>query len=108
VYLDNEKPIRDNIPTGHALRWIAHEKSQELSAFYHLNRAKNYDEYVKALGYYSAPAQNFIFASNQNDIALWVNGKFPLKAREQGKYILMEPTLQLIGKVLSLSCIIHM
>lgn len=88
VYLDNEKPIRDNIPTGHALRWIAHEKSQELSAFYHLNRAKNYDEYVKALGYYSAPAQNFIFASNQNDIALWVNGKFPLKAREQGKYIL--------------------
>jgi penicillin amidase len=28
VYLDNEKPIRDNIPTGHALRWIAHEKSQ--------------------------------------------------------------------------------
>ena len=88
VYLDNEKPFKKNIPTGHALRWIAHDKSQELTTFYQLNRAKNYDDYVKALSFYAAPAQNFVFASNQNDIALWVNGKFPLKAKLQGKYIL--------------------
>ena len=88
VYLDNQKPFKKNIPTGHALRWIAHDKSQELSAFYLLNRAKNYTDYVKALSFYSAPAQNFIFASNEGDIAMWVNGKFPLKARQQGKYIL--------------------
>jgi penicillin G amidase len=88
VYLEKEKPFKNYIPVGHALRWIAHEKSHELTAFYKLNRAKNYDEYVAALGYYGAPAQNFVFASNQNDIAIWVNGKFPLKARQQGKYIL--------------------
>ncbi len=88
VYLDNEKPFKKNIPTGHALRWVAHDKSQELTTFYRLNRAKNYDDYVKALSFYSAPAQNFVFASNQGDIALWVNGKFPLKAKLQGKYIL--------------------
>ncbi len=88
VYLENQKPFKNNVPVGHALKWVAHEKSQELSAFYKLNRAQNYDQYVEALSYYSAPAQNFIFASNQNDIALWVNGKFPLKARQQGKYIL--------------------
>ena len=88
VYMDNEKPLRKNIPTGHALRWIAHDKSQELTTFYELNRAKNYEDYTKALSHYSAPAQNFVFASNQNDIALWVNGKFPLKAPQQGKYIL--------------------
>ena len=88
VYIDNQKPFKKNIPTGHALKWIAHEKSHELTAFYKLNRAKNYDEYVNALSYYSAPAQNFIFASNQNDVAIWVNGKFPLKARNSGKYIL--------------------
>lgn len=88
VYLDAEKPFKKNIPTGHALRWIAHDKSQELTTFYQLNRAKNYDDYVKALSFYSAPAQNFVFASNQGDIALWVNGKFPLKAKLQGKYIL--------------------
>ncbi len=88
VYMDNEKPLRKNIPTGHALRWIAHDKSQELTTFYELNRAKNYEDYTKALTHYSAPAQNFVFASNQNDIAIWVNGKFPLKALQQGKYIL--------------------
>lgn len=88
VYLENQKPFKNNVPIGHALRWIAHEKSKDLTAFYMLNRANNYTEYVEALQYWTAPAQNFIFASNQNDIALWVNGKFPLKAKQQGKYIL--------------------
>lgn len=88
VYLSHEKPFRSNIPVGHALRWIAHEKSQELTTFYQLNRAKNYADYAKALTYYSAPAQNFVFASNEGDIALWVNGKFPLKSKLQGKYLL--------------------
>lgn len=88
VYIDNQKPFKNNIPVGYALKWIAHEKSHELTAFYKLNRAKNYGEYVNALSHYSAPAQNFIFASNQNDVAIWVNGKFPLKAKQSGKYML--------------------
>jgi penicillin amidase len=88
VYLTHEKPFRSNIPVGHALRWIAHEKSQELTTFYQLNRAKNYTDYTSALKYYSAPAQNFVFASNEGDIALWVNGKFPLKSKLQGKYLM--------------------
>ena len=88
VYLTHEKPFRSNIPVGHALRWIAHEKSQELTTFYRLNRAKNYTDYTVALQYYSAPAQNFVFASNEGDIALWVNGKFPLKSKLQGKYLM--------------------
>jgi penicillin amidase len=40
------------------------------------------------LRYFSAPAQNFVFASNEGDIALWVNGKFPLKSKLQGKYLM--------------------
>jgi penicillin G amidase len=88
VYLSHEKTFKPNIPVGHALRWIAHEKSQELTTFYRLNRAKNYTDYTEALRYFSAPAQNFVFASNEGDIALWVNGKFPLKSRLQGKYLM--------------------
>ncbi|RVU25512.1 penicillin acylase family protein [Sandaracinomonas limnophila] len=88
VYLTNDKPFKSNIPVGHALRWTALEKSKEVSMFYNLNRAKNYDEYVDALKDMSAPAQNFVFASNEGDIALWVNGKFPLKSHLQGKYLL--------------------
>ncbi|WP_410220048.1 penicillin acylase family protein [Pedobacter sp.] len=78
----------DNVPTGNALRWIAHEESNELMTFYYLNRGKNYDDYRKALTYFTAPAQNFIFASADNDIAITPNGKFPLKWKNQGKFIL--------------------
>ncbi len=76
------------VPVGHALRWIAHDRSNDLMTFYHLNRGANYADYRKALTFYTAPAQNFIFASVDNDIAITANGKFPLKYKDQGKFIL--------------------
>lgn len=90
VYLQKAKDFAKakNIPVGNALRWIAHEKSNELKTFYLLNRGKNYDDYRNALTFYTAPAQNFIFASAQDDIAITANGKFPLKWKDQGKFIL--------------------
>ncbi|WP_248284782.1 penicillin acylase family protein, partial [Pedobacter fastidiosus] len=54
----------------------------------YLNRGKNYNDYRKALTFYTAPAQNFVFASVDNDIAITPNGKFPLKWKDQGKFIL--------------------
>jgi len=85
----SDKNINQNVPVGHAMRWVALEKEgTDLMAFYYLNRAKNYDDYRKALSYYVAPAQNFVFASNQNDISITPNGKLPLKWKEQGKFIM--------------------
>jgi len=74
-------------PVYHALRWIAHDASNDIKTFYGLNRAENYDDYVEALKYYVAPAQNFVFASNEGDIALWVNGKLPNKWEFQGRTV---------------------
>ncbi|MTI87630.1 MAG: penicillin acylase family protein [Balneolaceae bacterium] len=74
-------------PVYHALRWIAHDGSNELKTFYGLNRARSYDNYVDALKHYIAPAQNFVFASNEGDIALWVNGLFPKKWKYQGRTV---------------------
>jgi penicillin amidase len=89
VYFQQPKYSKaNNVPIGNALRWIAHDKSNELMTFYLLNRGKNYADYRKALTYYTAPAQNFVFASADNDIAITPNGKFPLKWKEQGKFIL--------------------
>lgn len=91
VYEDStkkEKGYAKRIPIGAAMRWIAHDPSVDMETFYYLNRARNYNDYHKALTYFSAPAQNFIFASADNDIAITPNGKFPLKFREQGKYIM--------------------
>ncbi len=88
VYMGAQKPFRPNIPVGHAARWIAHEAANDLLCFYQLNRAVNYDDYVKALAHYAAPAQNFVFADNSKNIAISPNGRFPLKWKDQGKFIL--------------------
>jgi len=71
----------------HAMRWVGLDTSREALAFYKLNRASNYDEFVQAIRYYACPAQNFVFADQDGDIALWHNGKFPAKWQGQGKYI---------------------
>ena len=72
----------------YALRWIAHDPSLEALAFYELNRAKNHADYMAALDYYSAPAQNFAFASSHGDIAMRIQGKYPNKGFEEGKFLL--------------------
>ena len=73
---------------NYALKWQAHEASNESVAFYYLNRAENYNDYVEALTHYESPAQNFVFASAAGDIAIWNQGKFPAKEKTQGKYLL--------------------
>lgn len=88
VNQSGQKGFRANIPSGYAARWIAHEPTNEIQCYYLLNRAKNYTDYVQSLAYYGAPAQNFIFADVHKDIAISPNGKFPLKWKEQGKYLL--------------------
>lgn len=86
---ENEKNFSKNTPAGHAMRWVALETDgSDMLTFHYLNRAKNHEDYRKALTYYTAPAQNFIFASNQNDIAITPNGKLPLKWEGQGKFLL--------------------
>jgi penicillin amidase len=70
------------------MRWQGHDGSLDLKAFLHLNRASNYDDYVNALQYFGCPAQNFVYADADNNIALWVNGKFPLKWKDQGKFLM--------------------
>lgn len=71
------------------MRWISNETDgADVLTFYHLNRAKNYDDYREALSYFTAPAQNFVFSGNDGDIAITSNGKLPLKWKGQGKYLL--------------------
>lgn len=72
---------------GYALKWIGHETTNILKPFLKLNRARNFDDYKEALYQFQTPAQNFAFASITGDIAIWSNGKFPLKWHEQGRFI---------------------
>jgi penicillin G amidase len=71
-----------------AMRWVAHQPGNSLKAFMLLNRARNFEEYSEALNHYNTPAQNFVFASVSGDIALRVQGKFPAKWQDQGRFLM--------------------
>jgi penicillin G amidase len=78
----------ENEKNHYAFRWIAHDGVSLLKNFYALNRAKNYNEYVESFRVMGGPAQNFAFASTQGDIAIRVHGKFPVRRKGEGKFIL--------------------
>jgi penicillin amidase len=72
----------------YAFRWMAHDESEELLTFFKLNRAKNHADYMDALNHFGSPAQNFVFASVAGDIAMRVQGKYPVRRKDEGKFIL--------------------
>src|SRR5205085_10541454 len=69
VMFDNRYP--DVLKDGkcYALRWKAHDPSNELLTFNKLNRAKNYIDFIRAITTFKTPGQNFVFASKKGDIA---------------------------------------
>lgn len=88
VKFDNTFPEKISGQSFLAMRWKALDSSNELRTFYKLNKARNYDEYVDALRTYTCPAQNFVFADKDGDIAIWHNGQYPLRWQNQGKWIM--------------------
>jgi penicillin amidase len=71
-----------------AVRWTAHDPSNEGMTFYKLNRARNYADYEEAIKTFTCPGQNFIFASKAGDIAIWQQGKFPARWDRQGLFVM--------------------
>jgi penicillin amidase len=70
-----------------AYRWISHDVSNEMRAFYLMNKAHNLADYHEALDHFSAPAQNFVFASVHGDIAMRIQGKFPARGLNEGRFV---------------------
>jgi len=83
-----DKSYPDILKDGkyYALRWKAHDASNELLTFNKLNHAKNYVDYIKAITTFQTPGQNFVFASKSGDIAIREQGQFPAKWRRQGDF----------------------
>ena len=72
----------------YAYRWIAHDGGNMLRTFFELNRANNHSDYMAALDHYYFPAQTFAFASVSGDIAIRIQGKYPVRRKDEGKFIL--------------------
>lgn len=71
-----------------AIRWKAHDPSNEFKTFYLLNKANNIRDFETAIGNFECPGQNFVFASKTGDIAIWHQGKFPAKWYRQGDFVM--------------------
>ncbi|MEN0002634.1 MAG: penicillin acylase family protein [Bacteroidota bacterium] len=75
-----------------AMRWLAHDQPDkkpfyELAYLTRLMGGKNYEDYLTAFNGYDTPAQNFVFASKDGDIAMTIGGKFPVKENQQGRFV---------------------
>jgi penicillin G amidase len=82
-----ETPLSETHQKNLALRWAAHDPSNELSTFYQLNRAKNVDDFREAFRSYQAPAQNMNYAGIDGNIAIQTGGRFPVKWEHQGRTV---------------------
>ncbi len=86
-----DKSFTDSAKTNnkyYALRWTAHDPSNELKIFYQLNRAKNYADYNAAVVNLHTPGQNCAFACKSGDIAIRTQGDWPAKWKGQGDFVM--------------------
>ncbi len=76
--------------SGHALalRWTGHEANLTQKALYLNNRVRGHADHVEAMRWFHAPAQNWVFATVDGRISMRVQGRFPNKWKEQGRFIL--------------------
>jgi penicillin G amidase len=72
---------------GLAMNWLAHRPTNELKTFISLNKAKNHQDYLAALDHFWCPAQNFVYADIENNVAIKEQGRFWIRHPEQGKFI---------------------
>ena len=72
----------------YAVRWKAHDVSNELKIFNMLNHAKNYADYSAAVTNLHTPGQNCVFACKNGDIALRTQGEWPAKWKGQGDFVM--------------------
>lgn len=76
----------------YAVRWSAHEPSNEVLALYRLNKIKNHTDYLEALSSFKSPGMNFAFASKSGDIAICQQGRFVAKWDKQGEFVMPSDT----------------
>ena len=73
---------------NYAVRWTAHNPSNELKYFNLINRAKNYTDYQAAVVNFHSPGQNCAFACKNGDIAIRTQGDWPAKWKGQGDFVM--------------------
>lgn len=72
--IDSEPPI--------SLRWTIYDGGKTAESIYLINKARTWQEFVKAVALFDAPSQNFIYADKEGNIGYYLSGKIPLRPKE--------------------------
>lgn len=62
-----------------SLRWSGNEFSDEMLAFYKINKAKNWNEFKDGVKYFGIPGQNFVYADAQGNIGYVMGARIPIR-----------------------------
>lgn len=62
-----------------SMRWLGNEFSDEMLAFYKINKAKNWNEFRDGVKYFGIPGQNFVYADTQGNIGYVMGARIPLR-----------------------------
>jgi len=64
-----------------SLRWTIHEGGRILEAVYLLNKARDWQEFCRAMEFWDTPSQNIVYADIQGNIGYYLSGKIPLRKK---------------------------
>ena len=67
-----------------ALRWNAHDPSDELTALFGVDRADSWDAFLAAVSRFKVPEQNWIYADVDGNIGYTASGNVPVRRAGSG------------------------
>jgi penicillin amidase len=62
-----------------SLRWAATEPGAVADVFLDIDRARNWDEFKRAIARFGGPSQNFVYADVDGNIGYHASGKLPIR-----------------------------
>jgi penicillin amidase len=74
-----------------ALRWVGHEKGDEITAMLRAARARSFPEYRAAFGSFAVSAQNMVYADRAGNIGQVMAAMLPVRARPALADLILDP-----------------
>ncbi len=71
---------KGHLPFVATMRWTGAERDNQIDAFYKINRATNWNEFLVGVREFPGPGQNFVYGDVHGNIGYWCGVKLPLRA----------------------------